>query len=72
MEYLIRAHPKSSRRKVELRDGVYHVWIHSAPEKGNANDEILAVFAEYLSVPRSRLLLVSGARGRSKKILLKD
>ncbi len=72
MEYLVRAHPKSSCRKVELRDGMYHVWIHSAPERGNANDEILSVFAGYLGVARSRLRLVSGAKGRSKKILLQD
>lgn len=63
--------PKSSTRKIkELAPGVFKVWVHSAPEKGKANQEVAELLAEYLGVPRSLLRLIKGEHARTKTFAL--
>ncbi len=68
----MQAHPKASRIAVELRDGVYHVYVRSAPEQGKATEEVRKVFAEFLGVPRKRLRCRSGESSRRKIFELSD
>jgi uncharacterized protein len=44
--------------------------VAEAPERGRANDAVLALLAQTLDVPRSSLTLVSGHGGRDKVVEL--
>ena len=44
--------------------------VAAAPERGKANEAVLALLAETLSVPRSSVTLVSGSGSRDKIVEL--
>jgi len=62
----VKVYPRSSRRELVEKDGVVKAYINSAPEKGKANKELLELIAEKFGVPKSRVVIVSGAKGRNK------
>lgn len=65
----VRVHPSARRAKVEvLGPGAYKVHVAAPPEKGRANQEVLAALATHLGVPVSRLRLVRGASSRIKVV----
>lgn len=69
MRIVVHAKAKSRQRKIEKVDeGMYRVWVHAAPEKGKANDEILEVIAKYFEVARSRVRIVIGKTAREKLV----
>ena len=66
----VKVHPGSSRREVRvLQDGV-HLYTGTKPEGGRANRDAAAILAEHLHIPRSRVSLLRGARGRRKLFLI--
>ena len=44
--------------------------VGAPPERGKANEAVLALLAEVLAVPRSSVMLVSGGRSRDKIVEL--
>ncbi len=44
--------------------------VHSPPEGGKANQELLEILAKALGVPKSELSLVSGEKSRNKVVAL--
>lgn len=44
--------------------------VTAAPERGRANDAVLALLSETLSVPRARVSIVSGHAARDKIVEL--
>lgn len=48
----------------------WKVRVAAAPERGKANDAVLALLAETLAVPRSSVTLVSGGGSRDKIVEL--
>jgi uncharacterized protein len=48
----------------------WKVRVQAAPKRGRANDAVLRLLAEALSLPRHRISLVSGHGGRDKIVLL--
>ena len=52
------------------RNGELVVRLHSSPEKGKANRELLEVLSKALGVPRTSLRLVSGESARHKVVAL--
>ena len=44
------------------------VAMHSPPEGGRANDELIALLARSLKVPRSAITLIRGAASRAKTV----
>jgi uncharacterized protein len=48
----------------------WKVRVAAPPERGRANDAVLALLAETLAVPRSNLALVSGGGSRNKIVEL--
>ncbi|MGH7813546.1 MAG: DUF167 domain-containing protein [Candidatus Binataceae bacterium] len=65
----ISARPGSSRRGVVRAgaDGIV-VAIHSAPDKGKANAELIEWLSETLAIPKSAIAIVRGAAARRKTI----
>lgn len=65
----IAARPGASRRGVvRSGPGGLVVAVHSAPDKGKANDELIAWLAETLAIPRSAIAIIRGASARRKTI----
>jgi uncharacterized protein len=60
----------SESRSAGLRDGALLVRIAAPPEKGKANEELRAVLARELGLPKSEIVLVSGALSRRKRLSL--
>jgi uncharacterized protein (TIGR00251 family) len=67
----LRVSPGAAQAAVVGRHGdAWKVRVAAAPERGKANDAVLALLAETLSVPRSNVSLVSGSASRDKIVEL--
>ena len=60
----------STSRSAGLRDGALLVRVAAPPEKGKANEELRAVLARELGLPKSEIILVSGSLSRRKRLSL--
>jgi uncharacterized protein YggU (UPF0235/DUF167 family) len=64
----VRAHPRSSRDGVgPFRAGVLHLRSTRPPADGEANAALRRLLADALGIAPSRVRLVSGERGRTKR-----
>lgn len=67
----LRVSPGAAAAAVVGRHGeAWKVRVAAAPERGKANDAVLALLATTLSVPRSSVSLVSGGASRDKIVEL--
>ena len=60
-------------RKTEcagFRDDVLVIRVAAPPVDGAANDALIAFFAATLHVPRRAVRILSGARGRQKRVAI--
>jgi uncharacterized protein (TIGR00251 family) len=65
----IRVIPRAGRSGFAgLRDGALLVRLAAAPVDGAANDELIALLAKTLRIPKRDITIVSGERSRSKRI----
>ena len=65
----VTARPGASRRGViGVTGDRLVVAIHSPPDKGKANDDLIDYLAREMRVPRSALLIVRGENSRRKTI----
>ncbi len=65
----VRVQPKSKQQKIEKLDSSqYKVWVHAAPDKGNANKEVIKLLAKYFHLPPSCLTIMAGQSSRNKRI----
>lgn len=63
----LRVAPGARHAGVVGRHGdAWKVRVAAAPERGRANDEVLALLAQALHVPLADVRLVSGGSGRDK------
>ena len=51
-----------------MTNGVLKVKVLAAPEKGRANDEVLALLAAFLQVPQRSLELLTGHATSQKRV----
>ena len=67
----LRVAPGAARPAVVGRHGdAWKVRVTAAPERGRANDAVLALLADTLELPRASVSLVSGASSRDKIVEL--
>ncbi|TML13716.1 MAG: DUF167 domain-containing protein [Actinobacteria bacterium] len=67
----LRVSPGATRAGVVGRYGqAWKVRVAAPPEDGRANDAVVRLLAETLSVPRDSVKLVSGERARDKIVEL--
>jgi hypothetical protein len=67
----VKVHPRSKAPGVErLADGSFRVRVRAAPERGQANREVLERLADFLGVPPSRLAVVRGETSSAKRVRL--
>jgi uncharacterized protein (TIGR00251 family) len=67
----VQAHAGARRNGVlGVRNGMLRVAVTAAPEKGKANQAIVAALAEALGVSKSSIELVRGATSAKKQLLI--
>jgi uncharacterized protein YggU (UPF0235/DUF167 family) len=66
----IKAVPRARTTGVSdvMANGVLKVRATAAPEKGRANEEICAVLADYLGVPKRNLEVIHGHTSPQKRV----
>jgi uncharacterized protein (TIGR00251 family) len=65
----VRVQPRASRNEVSgLRGDEIRVRVAAAPVDGAANEALSRLLAERLGVPRSAVLVTTGAASRSKVV----
>jgi uncharacterized protein (TIGR00251 family) len=61
--------PRASRNQVAgVQDGRLKLKVTGAPVEGKANAAVAVYLAKAFGVPRSQVTLVSGLRGRKKRL----
>ena len=69
MDLDVRVIPRAGRSGFAgLRDGALLVKLAAAPVDGAANDELIALLAKTLRIPKRDITIVSGERSRTKRI----
>ncbi len=65
----VKVHPRARRSAVTGRLGeAWKLDLAAPPVDGKANDECIRFFAELAGVPRARVRIVGGAKGRMKLV----
>lgn len=63
----VRVVPRASREGVAgCEGGVVRIRLNAPPVEGQANEALVRFLAKALGVPKGRITLVAGERGRSK------
>lgn len=70
MMVTVRAHPRSSRTRLEWDGSVLHAWVTAPPVGGAANRALVEAVAGALGVGTGRIRLAAGASGRGKRLEL--
>ncbi|MDO8535577.1 MAG: DUF167 domain-containing protein [Candidatus Omnitrophota bacterium] len=53
--------------KIEkLSDNSFSVWVKEKPQEGLANYAVREALADYFNIPKSRIVLISGDKSKSK------
>lgn len=67
MDITVIAHPNSKKAFVKKEaDNIYHTYITKRPVDGAANKAIIDSLAEYLSIKKNSILLLSGEKAKHK------
>lgn len=67
----VRAVPRASRNAVCVeQDGTIRVRLQAPPVEGKANDALARFLAGELGIPRRRVEIVAGEKGRNKRVLI--
>ncbi len=70
MEIDIKVQPKARRNSIEI-DGVrVTVRVTAAPEKGKANEAVVALMAKQLEIAKGRVKVVRGHKARNKRLCI--
>jgi uncharacterized protein len=68
---LVRVIPRAKRTEIAgERDGALIVRVAAPPVEGAANEALVEFFAKALRVPKRAVQIVSGERGRLKRIAI--
>lgn len=63
--------PKSSKSEViSCEDDQLKVRLKAVPEKGEANEELIRVLADYFEIPKSQVTIIRGHKSRTKIVQL--
>jgi len=69
MLYQIKVKPGSSQEKViQNDDGTLTVYLRAKPHDGEANTALIKILAKHFDVPKTTIMIKSGAKGRLKTV----
>ncbi|MFW9830217.1 MAG: DUF167 domain-containing protein [Candidatus Thorarchaeota archaeon] len=67
----VRVRPRSKKQAIILNEeNECYVHVKSAPLRGQANLELLKLFAKVLKVPTERIHIISGEKSQNKTLLI--
>lgn len=66
----VKVKTNSSKSEVVLKDDIYIVGLHSSPEKGKANSELITILSKYFSVAKSQITIIKGEKSRKKIVVI--
>ena len=70
-EVQVKVIPRASRSQVAgLREGVIVIRLAAPPVDGAANQELIAFLSRELDLPKRSIVIVSGDRSRTKRLLI--
>ena len=71
VELDVRVIPRARKTTIDgIRDGALLLRVAAAPLNGAANDAVIEYLAGVLDLPRRAVRLVSGERGRKKRLAI--
>lgn len=72
LKYSITVKPNAKKEGVEAVADGFVVRVNAPPIEGRANERVIELMAKHLGVPKSRLEIVSGLRGKRKVLSVKE
>lgn len=66
--FSVKVIPKSGRSELKRVGNALKAWLHSAPEDGKANEELVRILADKLSIKKSSVTIVTGKTSRNKVV----
>ena len=67
MKVTVFAKPNSRKESIAVMpDGSFAIKVNAVPEDGKANQRIIELLSEHFNVPKSRIDIVSGHKGKKK------
>jgi len=68
MKIQVKVKPNSRTEQVSREGDSFIVKVKKPPRQGKANQAVITLLAEHLGVPKSRVRILSGFRGKNKVI----
>lgn len=68
LDIKVMPHARSGEVSELMANGALKIKVTAAPEKGKANDEVCAVLAAYLGVPKRNVEVIFGRISRQKRV----
>jgi len=66
-----RVSPRAGRSTIKgVRDGILQVALAAPPVDGRANEALIELLSEKLSIPKFRISIISGEKIRNKVVLI--
>ena len=63
----VKVHPNAHKDAlIGIGPGRFEAWVRAKPVQGDANEAVTTLLSRGLHLPRERLKLVKGSRGRQK------
>lgn len=73
MEIQVVVKPNSRRTGVEeVEPGIYRVSVNAPPQEGKANAAVIEALANHFGVPKSRVTILHGQKGRKKRVEIRE
>ncbi len=60
-------YPKASSSRIVIEGDKVKVYVTSPPTDGDANKSVIELLSKKLKHPKSKIVLISGAKSRAKK-----
>lgn len=71
--FTVKVIPKASKSEViSCEDDQLKVRLKAVPEKGEANEELISVLADYFKVSKSQVTIIRGHKSRTKIVQLEN
>ena len=64
----IKVKTNSSKSEVISKDSILFVKVHSSPQDGKANNEVIKILSTYFDVPKSNIEIIKGLKSNKKLI----
>ncbi len=67
MKITVFVKPNSSRREIkQITETEFHIKLHSSPDKGKANEELIEILSEFFQVSKKKVIILKGHFSRQK------